>query len=107
MSFKDILNDDVNNIFFNIDEFSERHNIDGSDMPIMIDEDELQEYKIRREGDYEGLYKATLLFYVRKSDIGSKPAINSLIDFDDKIYKVLSSSEDGEVIKVILGWDED
>ncbi len=106
MTFKDSLNDDLD-VFFNLEEFAEQHIVDGIEMPIIIDEDGLEELKNLRDADYDGIYKAVLLFYVKKSDIGGKPAIDALMDMDDKTYRVIGASGNDNVIKIILGWNDD
>lgn len=107
MGFKDSLQEDLNDVFFNDDEFACIHTIDGKEMPIIIDEDGLEEMKKLREGDYDGIYKAKLLFFVQKKHFGSKPAIDSIIELDNKLYQVKNATEDGVMLKIILGWDED
>lgn len=107
MSFKDFLQEDIDTVFFNVDEFSEIHLIDDIPMPIVIDEDELEEYKNRRDGDYEGFHRASVLFYVKKDDIGDKPAVNSVLELDDRTYLVLASSDENGIIKIVLEWNED
>ncbi|MGB8452735.1 MAG: hypothetical protein WCD89_10410 [Anaerocolumna sp.] len=103
MTFKEALNDDLD-VFFNLEEFAELHHIDGSELSIIIDEDGLEEIKNLRDADYDGIYKAVLLFYVKKNDIGGKPAINALMEMDDKTYRVIGASGNDDVIKIILGW---
>lgn len=106
MNFKEALVEDTA-VFFNLDEFAETHNIDGTDMPIIIDSDKLEELKSSRVNDFEGVYKAQLLFYVKKSDFGGKPAIDSILNMDDKTYRVVASSENGDMLTILLGWYED
>ena len=105
MSFKDFLKNDIEQVFFNLDEFSEVHSIDGVDMPILIDADELEEYKNRRDGDFEGMSKAAVLLYVKKADIGDKPHIESMLKLDEQYYLVLAASEEEGIIKIVLGWN--
>jgi hypothetical protein len=106
MTFKETLNGDLD-VFFNLEEFAEQHIVDGIEIPIIIDEDGLEELKNLRDVNYDGIYKAVLLFYVKKSDIGGKPAINALMEMDDKTYQVIGTSSNDDVIKIILGWYED
>ena len=42
-SFKDVLKDDVNNTFMNLDEFADTHIVDGKEIPVIIDENEIIE----------------------------------------------------------------
>ena len=39
MSFKDIVREDIQAVFFNLDEFAEEHMIDGQKMVCIIDQD--------------------------------------------------------------------
>lgn len=106
MTFREAVNDDLD-VFFNLDEFAEIHSIDGTETPIIIDDDALEELKNTRDTNYDGLYKAVLLFYVKPMDIGGKPAIDALIRVDDKPYRVIGASGNDDVLKIILGRYED
>ena len=106
MTFKEALEDDLE-VFFNLDEFAEIHIIDGVEMPIIMDEDALEELKVTQDVDYDGIYKSVLLFSAKTSDIGSKPAINALMEIDDNMYKIIGASSNGDVLKIIVGWYED
>jgi hypothetical protein len=106
MNFKEALEDDME-VFFNLDEFAETRNIDGTEMSIVIDEDKLEELKVSRDIHIEGIHEARLLIYVKKNEFGGKPAVNAIIEVDDKSYRVIDSSEVSGVITIILGWYEE
>lgn len=106
MTFKEAAEDDME-VFFNLEEFADTHNIDGVNMPIIIDEDRLEELKHSKDTYIEGIYKARLLFLVKKSDFGGKPAKDTMIEVDDRTYRVIDSAEDSGVITIILGWYND
>ena len=40
MNFKEIIKNDVRQVFMNTDEFSETHTINGKEMPVQIDSNE-------------------------------------------------------------------
>lgn len=97
-TFKDYLASD-NDIFFNTDEFGELHNINGNNMTIMIDNDLLKERQIKSA---EGTYTGNLLFSVRASEFGEKPAIEQIIKYDTKPMRVTDCQEDAGIYIITL-----
>lgn len=100
-SFKEVIQEDLNNTFFDIDEFAEIHNIDGKDISIIIDHELLKE----RQAKYaEGTYLGDVLFHVKKSDFGEAPGINQPIKFDgDSTMRVTDFQEDMGIYIITLG----
>lgn len=96
MTFKEIIKNDIKNTFLNFDEFGEWHNINGQNVLIIIDENELtdREKKIKKE---EGeLYKKQLLFYVDATDFGKLPSPGRILTLDEKTYLIMDAeNEDG------------
>lgn len=98
-TFKDFLDSD-SAVFLNIDEFATTHNIDGKDIDIVIDNDMLKE----RQAKYaEGTYLGDLLFHVKKSDFGYKPAIRKHIKFDGETYFITDFQEDMGIYIITIG----
>jgi hypothetical protein len=95
---KDYISSDLN-VFFDLDEFAEEHNIDGKTMAVIIDNDMLQRRKMSQA---DGTYTGELLFYVRKNELGSKPAIGQHITFDDMPYRVSDCQDDGNLYIITL-----
>ncbi|RDY28652.1 hypothetical protein [Lachnotalea glycerini] len=96
MSFKDIIKNDIQSIFFNPDEFGEEHVVDGKRMMIIIDNNE----QIKREKRYhsmgEGLYLKQVLFYVSEAIFGELPKIGRQLILDEKSYIITDAiNEDG------------
>lgn len=86
---KDFLKSDLDT-FFNIDEFATDHIVDGVEIPIVID-NELIEERQKNSQKYDaniGLHKADLMFAVKKDDFGEKPSVNQNINLDGQIYQV-------------------
>lgn len=106
MNFKEAAEEDME-VFFNPEEFADYHNIDGVDMLIVIDEDRLEELKNTKDTYINGIHEAKLLFHVKKSDFGGKPATNTVLDVDNRTYRVINSAEDSGIITLILGWYND
>lgn len=98
-TFKDILERD-SAAFFNEDEFSSKHNIDGKNVDIIIDHDLLKE---RQAKFAEGTYIGDLLFYIQKYDFGYEPAIGEHIKFDGEVKFINDFQEDMGFYTITIG----
>ena len=97
MSFKDVLKNDIKQVFLNFEEFGEEHKINGETVLIIIDENELteREKRIRKGIDVE-LHKKQLLFYVAAEDFGPLPVPGRTLELDGKQYVITDAeNEDG------------
>lgn len=90
MTFKELLNSDVEKTFMNVDEFSEMHVVNGKEMPVTIDNHELIERKKRvsRNENMDGIYVGQKLIYVAASDFGPLPKQGSYLTLDGLKYQV-------------------
>lgn len=98
-TFKEILKQDEAT-FLNEDEFSDKHNIEGKDVVILIDNDLLKERKTKYA---EGTYLGSLLFYIKKDDLGYRPAIGEHIKFDGEVKFVTDFQDDMGIYVITLG----
>ena len=57
MSFKEILESDVHEVFMNVDEFSDMHMVNGKEMAVQIDSNEQIEREKRMNQHVDGVYK--------------------------------------------------
>jgi hypothetical protein len=91
--------------FFNVDEFGEIRNINGKDMPVVIDED-LSEGRPRQPSELyynaDGIYKKRVVLYVRSADFGPRPHMEDTIKIDDELYLVAGCSEQSGVLVITL-----
>ena len=100
MTFKEQIVSDNRTVFMNLDDFSETHNINGKDIPCLIDNNELidreRRYKYQHSMYADGIYMKQLLIFVRAEDFGPLPVIGRVITFDKKMYTISDSiNEDG------------
>ena len=106
MTFKDQIAKDITTVFMNIDEFSEIHNVDGKDIPVQIDGNELidreRQYKFKHSAYADGVYMKQLLIYVRAEDMGKLPPIGRAITLDGKTYKVAEAIDEGGIYSLSL-----
>ncbi|BAE83969.1 hypothetical protein [Desulfitobacterium hafniense] len=98
MGFKDQLKKDLNT-FLNKNEFAELHTINGVELSIVIDNDQLKE---RSKKEYDGLTVGETLLFVSKSDYGPKPEQWTPIVFDNRQMYVFDAREDVGMLEIIL-----
>lgn len=84
MSFKDVILEDINNVFLNLEDFGEMHTIDGQSVVCMIDDDAL---KIRQGSNELSVSESSLLLFAKESDLPRKVAGDDLL-IDGRIYVV-------------------
>lgn len=101
MGFKEIIQADVNNVFLNNDEFSDMHMVNGNEMPVIIDEMELNERE-KKLMVRDGTYKKQKLVYVSVKDYGNPPKINRPFDLDGRSYLVKEVTEEDGMYSITL-----
>ncbi|AIY80246.1 hypothetical protein U728_503 [Clostridium botulinum 202F] len=99
MSFKDIVQNDINSVFINIDEFGENHYIDGVVKTVLVDNETLKE---RNQKEYDGIIQADLLYFIKSKDLVKKIKVGELQRFDGAVYTVFDVKYDSGIYEVIL-----
>ena len=94
-SFKEVMKDDVNNTFMNVDEFADMHTV-------LVDDNEIIEREKKMKSNMDGVYVKQKLIYVKADDFGSLPAIGRQIVFDGKRYMVSDSTDEGGVYTITM-----
>ena len=97
MSFKDQIALDLA-VFFNIEENADSHNINGQNMPVVLDGDTLRRRQAKGEYGYEG----TMVIFVAQSDYGEEPAIGEILNLDGEIYRVTDVQSDQGVYSITI-----
>lgn len=103
MTFKEIIKNDVRQVFMNTDEFSETHTINGKDMPVQIDSNEQIEREKRMNQNMDGIYKNQKLIYVSAEDFGALPKQGAMLNMDGRMYKVEDAIHEDGVYSITLG----
>ncbi|KJF27911.1 hypothetical protein [Clostridium aceticum] len=95
-NFKDFLSSDLDNVFFNEDEFAETHTVDGKEMKVIVDNDALTERKLssRTSKPSDGVYVGDILFHVMAKVYEGRPAIGKILKFDGKLYRISDFQEE-------------
>ena len=98
--FKDMVQEDIKEIFLDLEMFGEEHIVDGRKMPIILDDGE----KLRRNEQYQddkAIYSKRIFFYVASDDLGRLPELGRVIDVDDREYKVLQADEEDGIYSIM------
>lgn len=101
-SFKEILNQDIENVFLNTLEFADIHNVDGKDIPVQVDDNEVIEREKKERSHMDGLYVKQKLIYVKAKDFGPLPAIGRQIMLDGKRYLITDSTDEYGIYTITL-----
>lgn len=100
MTFKEQIAHDNKVIFMNLNEFSEIHTVNGKEMAVLIDSNEMidreKRYQYKRSLYADGVYMKELLIYVKAEDFGKLPAVGRILTLDGKTYTISDAiNEDG------------
>lgn len=103
MTFKDQLEKDLNNIFFNPEEFGELHTINGKEMLIVVDNDMLKELELGKTDRDDGMLSDKILIFVREADLDFEPVSEMLIEYDGNQHEITDVLHDFGGYTIILG----
>ena len=101
MNFKDQIRQDLDTVFLNVDEFAELHRIEGKEIPVVVDNDQLVKLK---QGQILGLVEAELLLMGKESDFPAdmEPGRLLNINMDGRELIVSNSGTNMGLIEVAL-----
>ena len=103
MTFKQIMDRDVDETCLNVAELADLHNIDGNNVPALIDDMENIEREKRMKSNMDGIHARQVLLYVKASVFPSGlPAQKRLIKLDGKMYTVVDATDEGGVYTITL-----
>jgi hypothetical protein len=106
-SFKDQLALDVQSTFINPDEFATEHNIDGRNMWVVVDTDQLGSNIPGLRGSQppaynEGVFVNQKVIYVDSIEFGYTPEEDQRIKFDGSTYIVRGVKDDDGILMIML-----
>lgn len=101
-SFKEQLEKDFKDTFFNLNEFAEIHNVDGDDIPVVVDNETLLQLNLGKTVDSDGIFENSKMFFVQKEHISDQPVIDQVMEFDGEVYQVGNVLEDFGGYTIIL-----
>ncbi len=101
MTLKDTIRSDNYNVFMNIGEMADSHLIDEREVICIVDNEQLQDNKIK-----SGTYKGQLLIHVPLNSLQGKYVQGAAINFDDEDYIVADVVESDGMITMTLDVNE-
>ena len=101
-SFKELVQKDVGDVFLRLDEFGDVHIIDGKEMTVLVDDNEIIEREKKMKSNMDGVYVRQKLIYVKADEFGALPAIGRAIMFDGKRYLVLEAVDEQGVYSITM-----
>lgn len=106
MTLKEMIADDIQKVFLNMDEFAEIHNVDGVEMKAVVDEINAEERNLKTSDHVIGdsIFEAYKKLYVDAKDYGEKPYVGrATFLLDDEYYRVLEVDEEMGMYVIYLG----
>lgn len=103
-TFKDMVRDDIADIFLNPDEFGEPHTVNGrKDINIIFDDVEfLNREKFRSEVRDDGTSLAKTMFYVKASDFGRLPKTGTQVTIDGARFRVEKAVNEQGLYSIVI-----
>lgn len=102
MTFKDVIKNDIRNVFLNLEEFGEMHLLNGQKIIAIIDENELTEREKRIRRNEGELHKKQLLLYVAAEDFGPLPFPNRILEVDGINYTITDAENEDGIYSISL-----
>lgn len=100
MSLKEIMAEDVRNVFFSQDDFGETHTINNITCSCVLDDDRLIE---RTDAAAIGTHLGERLLFVASSLLPGKPAVGNPLTLDGKKWIVRGVADNAGVYEIRLG----
>lgn len=97
--FKDMVEADIHGVFLNVDEFGEIYRIEGLEVRIVVDNDELKE---RQGGQDLAVAESATLFYAKTADLPPRRAAGENLNVNGRECIVDDWQEDMGMSTVVL-----
>ncbi len=105
MNFKEQVARDLDTTFFNLEEFAEKHLINGVLLSVIIAEDETSERERQPVELYNaanGVNKASMTIYIRAFLLEDRPVVGGHFDVDGAFYQVVACADVEGMYKIDL-----
>ena len=99
MTFKEQIQKDLDTVFLNLGEFAELHRVEGVQIAVVVDDDQLNKLK---KGQILGLIEADMLLMGRASDFPADLEPGRLLNVDGRELIVAKSGKDMGLAEVAL-----
>lgn len=99
MSFKEQILADLDAVFLNLDEFAELHRVEGKQIAVVMDNDQMNKLK---KGQILGLIEADILLMGKESDFPADLEPGRMINLDNRELLIVNSGRDLGLVEVAL-----
>ena len=99
MGFKEQIQKDLDAVFLNCDEFAEIHRVEGNEIRVVVDSDQLNKLK---KGQILGIIEADMLLMGREGDFPADLEPGRLMNVDGRELIVVKSGVDMGMVEVAL-----
>lgn len=99
MGFKAMAAKDLSIVFLNIETFGEKHVVEGKEISILIDNDQLKE---KQGGQDLAIAESGTLFFARSMDLPPRRMPKSTLTVDGRVCTVDDWTEDMGLATVVL-----
>ena len=105
-TFKEVYQDDLDNVFFDEEEFAERHMIDGKECVVILTDETRQRPYLRRTDlnpKETAVNKTSQVIYIRDTELERKVTSGAMIDLDGKKLFVQDVRHKAGVYRLVIG----
>jgi len=100
--FKDIIRNDINDVFLNLMEFAETIVVNGKEMRAVIDDMEAAEKQKSAVSDMDGIYTKRTVLYVSAYEFGLLPRQGEYITVQGKGFIVAEALSESGIHKITM-----
>lgn len=97
--FKDCVNKDRRNVFLNLNFFAETVRVEGVEIPVVIDNDEL---KKRQGGQELAIAESATLFYAMVEDLPTRRANGESLNVNGRVCTIDDWKEENGIAIIVL-----
>jgi hypothetical protein len=102
VSFKDQIQQDLSDVFLNLDEFADLHRIEGKEVPVVIDSDIMA--KLSKIGDnrIHGMDEADMVIMGKASDLPENLDPGRLLNLDGREVIVVTTTSEMGLVQIAV-----
>lgn len=95
--------DDLDGIFLDFEEFADLHEVNGKEIPILLDEEKMEKMQRFRGEIQDGVYQDEVFFFAREKDLGAEVRVNGFFTLDGREKFVHSAKLTEGLWSIVLG----
>lgn len=99
MSFKENIESDINGVFLNLEEFAEKHCVEGQEITCILDSNKGQ---VKNDGNMYDLAEADFVVIAKNDDLPARKEAGSVLNIDGRELTVSSWDEQSGITVIGL-----